>query len=297
MGAVIRQQFIHPISEARYVREMHVDVEIVRPDGSENMASEIYLRVDPWGQHIPSDQQFSTVLVDPRELIADAIDGKRTTSPVYCARSYLIEKAAAGSHRVHVFDNGAKGLNAKIGDPIVFLSDLGGTRKTYAIVSAIEENNWIHIATPDGLPEDFMMGAFVQNLADRWHRKTPLGAKSQIKRPSQVAGYAEKHDGDDWGIDLIISEPMNPGIIKCFDIYVRDRYFSEIEAHWMPDLSDMPLLSDMDRFTAKTCNGGPDAGGRYLKEGRYYIAIISKDRPGRSDVNESSFMLLTFELN
>lgn len=295
MGAVIRQQYTHPVSEHRHVREMHLDIEIVRPDDQNDISSELSLRVDPWHNqpHPPPDCHFSTVFVDPKELISALLDGKRTSAPVGCMRTYLTEKVSKGSHAIRVFNNGENGLNARPGDPIVILSDLKGSNRAYALVESIDGDDTLNLVlSTEGLPAQFYVGALVQNLANRWHRATPVGAKSQLKRPQAVPFWMQPADN---GIDLAIADPMSPGIIKYYDVYVRDRNFNNIEAHWVADATDIPTGSDNVILT--TFNGGPNAGGGELKAGTYYVALISKDREGRVDVNESVVSTIVFELN
>lgn len=284
MPAIIRQQYIDPNTNVHHVREMQIDIEIVRPESLTNASSELFLKVEPWGGPNPHAAinmgHFEKVFLDPEELIVSAIDGKRTTTPLNCQRSRLSTVCPNGSFEFCVFDNTKNGLNAHPGDVLVLLSDLDGNQTYNALV---EEVNGNRIKISKGVNTTFYVGAFVQNLSNCWNKKTKIGAKSQLKRPQPVTFWVTSQVDC---IEIMIQTPITPGSIKYYDVYVRNEAFEDIEPHWMPDVSD--ILADEEEVNIKTYNGGEQCGGANLvSPGIYYVGLVSKDKSGRTDVNES----------
>lgn len=292
MGATLRQQYFDPNTGRQEIKEIHVDIEMWRSDSSGDVASRMFLKVEQDSRHHNPNEPttFTRVLVDPEELITTGIDGKRTTKPISCMRSYLTVKCPQNSSTLEVFDNSVHGLNAKPGDVLVLLSDLDGTQQCCVLVEAADGN---HISISKGTSGTFFKGAFVQNLSNRWHKNTPLGAKSQLSRPQPVSFYPTEANVQT-GIELMIATPVVYGSLKAYDVYVRDKPFDEIKPHWMPDAEDINV--DEEQVIVTTFNGGPEAGGEHLVAGKYYLALISKDGFGRCNVNESVVHIRTVEV-
>lgn len=280
MGAIIRQQYVDPNTGRREIREMNIDIEIVRPDDYSDASSQLFLKVEPAG-HQHNDRSFGRVYLNPEELINVALDGKRTAKLAGCKRSYLVSPCQENSTSISVHDNGPEGLNAVPGDVIAMISDLNGTKQCNALVDSVKGNV---VSIIRRASESFFIGAFVENLSNRWHRATPMGAKSQLKQPEPMVFSVLEATTE--GIQLFVSYPMTPGVLKGYDIYVRNSVFSEIAPHWIPDAQDLAI--DEGEVVVKTYNGGPNAGGGDLCSGKYYVGVVTKDGLGRSNVNESS---------
>lgn len=268
---------------------MHVDIEIVRPDDSEESSSEMYLKVEPAGHH-PAPF-FNRVYVDPNEIVTLAIDGKRTLTPKSCLRARLMRRAEEGQSLVHVGSEGVKSLRAKPGQPVVLLDSLSSEEPFFAIVKSSRQD---HVDLDRVIPRTFFKGSFIQNIANRWHHEIRcVGAKSQLKRPQPVPFYL--HPADE-GIEMTISYPLTPGVLRAYDIYVRDCAFTDLEAHWWPDIVDLDINAESALIT--TYNGGEESGGGKLQNGQtYYVSLVAKDRLGFDDINESAPFVQAFTLS
>jgi len=274
MSAIIRQQYVDPLRGNHSVRDINIDIENVRPNNSPNASTKFYLKAEAWGH-----DQVHTVYVDPDELVSWLIDGKRTSAPSSCRRTYLVKPFEDDDH-IEVHDAGPKGLDANIGDPIAFLNNLDGAPPEYSLITKATGNT-IHIASRPKCK--YFKGAFIENLADRWHRQTVLlGAKSQLQRP-QAVPFIAKSSGQK--INVLISTPMNLATIVAYDFYARKEPFVQIKPHWIPDKQD--IGAKQEEFCVETFGGGKPAGGDLLAAGTYYVALISKDNLGRVNVNES----------
>jgi len=250
-------------------------------------------------------------MLHPEEQLSLLLDGRRTTNPLGCYRSRLTKPTT--NFIFEVEDNSSQGLNAQVGDPIVVLSDLEHQEtKLYAIVEKIENNTITVVGripesqvqcdaelnTPDvvernelrakinpGIPQ-FVKGAIIQNLANRWHpERRIVGAKTQLKRPSAPT-FTIKRILD--GVEILISIPITLSATSSYDVYVRDHPFHSLQLHWIPDILDAPEVSD--RLVVTTYNGGIDAGGGTAAgQEHLYAAVVAKDKIGFTDATESSF--------
>jgi hypothetical protein len=294
MPAIIRQQYIDPISGRTEVAEMEIDIEMVQKDDLESVSSELLLRINPWGHPgQPFRKDFKTVYVDPSELISSALDSRRNTNTKGCKRTKLLNIAHQGLKQI-VIEN-PEFLNAKAGDAIVILSDLNGNNKTFALIEGISGNTIQINCGASGLPITYYKGAIVENLADRWHKDTKiLGAKSQLKRPQPMPIYVKQAKNKD-GIQIIMQAPISMGILKACDVYIRKEPFETIESHWIPDKSDVDI--NEDGVVVHTFGGGQDAGGGNIDKGNYYIGLTTKDNFGFYNVNESEPSISHINLN
>jgi hypothetical protein len=280
MPATIHQQYIDP-SEGQYrTRGIQIDVEIVRPDDMSQMNAIVQLRADP--VHHPHLAEFLPVFVNPVESLGILLDGKRTTNPPGCLQTRLAEESESDTFIV----DDIRALDLCLGDPVVVMDHLkeGNTRR-YGLVEVFGDGTLTIQSTQE--PVHFFKGAFIQNLANRWHEKSNVvGAKSQLKRPG-TSTFRSKFTGK--GVELIISVPLNIGTLCCYDVYVRNHPFNDIEAHWVPDVSDLP--NNADRVTVESYNGGHDAGGGVIADDQPSVlvcAVVGKDKRGHYNVHESA---------
>lgn len=276
---IFKQQYTHSLSGSKFSRDIKLDIDNIILENINSMTPKVLLSLIWWNNYDPvahPDSRFTPVYADPGELLFNLLDAKRTTNPLNCIRTYLTDKAEKNNNFIYIHNN----EEFNIGDPIVILNNLNGSQKTYAIITEINENK---ITLSSNLPYTFYVGAFVQNLANRWHKEVNIGARSQINRPYGIGILTETHNDF---IEVGIHTPINLGVIQYYDIYVRNQKFSKIEAHWIPDVIDIPAQCE-DNIKVFTYNGGESAGGGKLKKGNYYITLISKDNSGRVNVNES----------
>lgn len=280
MSALIRQQFIDPLDGIFKIKDMQLEVDLVRPDNSLQVEPIVTLRLDPAVNHNQKKNDFNTVTVDPCESLSVLLDGKRTSPPLYCLRSRLIKQ----SHNFFTVDN-ISHLKLRVGDPIVVLSSLDeSSTKKYAIVKSINENTIEIWEAGDDVV--FHKGSIVQNLANRWHKEHGIvGAKSQLKAPAPTTFVAKRKPEM---ITVAISPPLNLGTIKYYDIFVRSTPFSKLPLHWVADYEDVEAHTT--QVNISTYNGGPESGGGMIKDydSRLYVAVVSKDTAGNFDVNEST---------
>jgi hypothetical protein len=221
-----------------------------------------------------------TVYLNPDEYLMYLVDAKRTSPPIGCSQTYLTDIYDGGA-TISIFD--AKHLKAFVGCPVAILSDLDGKVVDYAIIKEINQNQLI---LSNELKNKYYAGAFVHNLSNRWWKyplkKEFIGIKAGACRPSSLQFYA-RFDGNE--IEIMISDILNRGTMVSCDVYVRLESFSFIEPHWMPDAADLSL--DTTNIKLATYGGGIKCGGGKLSDKEYCVGIVSKDKIGRVDVNES----------
>ena len=290
MTAIIRQQFIDPVSAQRQVRELSIEIESVRPDETNELGSVIYMKaipvpVQPHLQH--DTPNFTPIFVCPEELLSIIIDGKRTHTPLGCHRTRLTQELKDHWH-LYVEDTTRSGLDAKIGDPVVVLSNLTeNNKRIYGLVSEVHSDQHVELTVSNKDCPCFLKGAFVQNLANQWTKSLGIvGAKSQLSRAPHPTFAVSRQNPN--SVRVIIQIPLdNSNQLQYYDVYVRSTPFTQIEPHWVPDVQDITVESA--ELTVDTFNGGPDAGGGMLneKQQKLFAVVISKDRLGHNNVNES----------
>lgn len=279
--AIIRQQYIDPKDKLYKTREITIDLDIVRPDDSISANSVARLIVAPVHlPHIHDAVVFDPIAKSPDEVLAILLDGKRTTPPVKCWRTRIVKQPSSSS----IIVEDATHLHPNVGDPVVILSSLNkNNTKHFGLIESINENE---IKISNEMPK-FYHGAIIQNLANRWHEYDDInGAKTQLKRPHPLT-FGVKLDGDQ--AHFKISVPVNPGTAKYYDVYVRNHPIESFEPHWIADSNDIPLANPS--IKVKTYNGGPNAGGGYIKDcsNQMYCFVVCKDGSGFYGVNESTF--------
>jgi len=203
MPAILRQQYIDPNEGQRRIREIQIDVEIVRPDDMMQMNSIVQLRAEGLPHpHQPHLADFEPVCINPEDMLAELLDGRRTSAPPGCLRTQLQEESK--SHIFVVEDIDA--LDIHKGDPVVVMNNLNaGNTKIYGLVKDFDANQ-LTIETSQE-PCHFYAGAFIQNLANRWHpASNVLGAKTQLKRPGIPTFRTHVKEE---GIEVRISMPLN----------------------------------------------------------------------------------------
>lgn len=275
MGAIIRQQYTDPVSKKKEVREIHIDVEIMRLDDSWDATSCIRLKAEPWGH----DQFCDRVFTDPTDLVAELIDGKRTFKPANIHFTKL--KEPYKSNQEFVVIDRSFGAFFQPGHPIAIMADFEGNKIQYSIVEDLSEDK-LSIKNP--FDADYSKGAIIQNLCNKWWKgPRALGCKSQLSKPNPPVFMVKEANNS---IKIMISTPINLGSSKYYDVYVRDKEFSEVAPHWVPDLGDVPVKETT--ITATTYNGGSIAGGGKIENGKsYYITVLAKDDKGCININES----------
>lgn len=258
---IIRQSFVDS-SGRHHIKDIDIRMEEMRIN--REPISEI---------KILASYDDHTSMISPNDKITSLLDAKRTFVPYQCHQSCLTKKTT--SNIIEIYDNDE--LNGQMDDPVVILSDIYGAKKQYCLIKAITGNKLELI----GLNTEFFAGAIVQNLANRWWSlPTDLGLCARLSRPEPLPFTVKAKET----ITVIITTPLNPGIIKCYDVYVRSEKFSTLEHHWIADKANVSLDQDA---VITTFNGGMEAGGGLLTSGTYYVTVISKDRIGNNNVNES----------
>ena len=246
------------------------------------MNSTIQLRADPFpAHHIQNLATFVPVTICPTESLAILLDGKRTTNPPNCWRTRLSRKSNGLSFLV---DN-IKILHLSLGDPVVVSDTIEeDNTRLYGIVKEIAGD--LVTLHDNGQSHQFYQGAFIQNLTNRWSPEHKIeGATSQIKRPSAPTFRAKRTEH---GVDVVFSVPLNPGVTKYYDVYVRNQLFNNIGAHWIPDAANITV--DVDRKSITTYNGGAEAGGGTISHTalpRLACAVIAKTSAGFVNIYES----------
>jgi len=285
MPAIIRQQYIDPNEGEYRTREIQIDVEMVRPDTMSQMNALVLMRADPVPPpHNVTLPSFPPVTANPEEVLGVLLDGKRTTNPPGCFRGRLIEECESYTYLL----SSTQPLDLHEGDPVVVMNHLKkGNDKLYGLVKEFDETSLTIDSSQE--PIHFFKGAFVQNLASRWHRaSSTVGAKTQLKRPSTPT-FRGRLASDGNLVEITISVPLNMGTLHCYDVYVRDHQFNELEGHWLPDKADVP--HNVDRISVESYNGGPEAGGGVIGEDSprtLVCVVVAKDKNGQKDVFESA---------
>jgi len=277
MGHVLRQQYIDPIRKTPEIRDIHIDITMIRPAGSKSPSPQYYIIVEQAG-HVRGVAPFTPVFYDVGELIQFLLDATTNSPMPGCHRTRLTEPS--DGLKLMLQDVGPKGLNARIGDPIAILSDLEEDPAfiQYGIVQVIDGNN-IQIQSNTPTPK-FVAGAFVQNLSNRWHRKHNLiGPRAKLTCPAQPTCTTRTKDGE---LFLLLSKPMNEGLVEFVDCYARTSPFDEILPHWIPDIADGNAQNS--KHILKSYNGGVLAGGGLVSDlapdTTLYFGIVGKDQPG-----------------
>ena len=179
-----------------------------------------------------------------------------------------------------VCDNTNKGLDAFDGDPVAILES--SRKVTFGLVTEATEASIVVQFAKD---VEVRAGAIVQNLRNRLFMPGgQIGITSRMCQPDGLGLVS--HTSRD-GVLVMVTPPLNPGRVDCFDIYARDKPFDAIDPFWWPDSFDNNIRVDQVQIT--TFNGGPTAGGGVMKPGKtYWITAIAKDRKGFCNVNEST---------
>jgi hypothetical protein len=277
----LKQQYIDPGNKRHTVREIGLILEELRLKDS--LDSGTKFTITAWLEN----SELNAICFHTDEAIVALLDSKRTSPPYGCNQTYLVEPYENGD-TLHVHDS--LNLDVRVGDPIVIMSDMNGTNRQNAIV---ENVNGHTLTVSRGKLGDFSfrykVGAIVQNLSNQW-KKYPLedgqlGIKSFLKKPQEIP-FEARFNGDK--IQIIMEKPMNFGIgtIVACDVYVRERVFQYVEPHWIPDMED--VSPQIESINVSTHGGGEKSGGGLLERGKtYYVSVVTKDRLGRVNVNES----------
>lgn len=264
---IIRQNFINPANGKESIKDIDVKIEEMRCviNGKPIIDSRIIAFVDG---SISSS-------VSPYDNINALLDAKRTFVPSDCYQTYLAKKIETNLIEVEsVID-----LHAKVGHPVAIMNNAQGSIVQFFIIEEISDNK---IKINKDPSEVFYAGAIVQNLSTRFWTNKEIGAVAKLSRPEPIP-FQIKQDNNKLFIEP--SLPINPFSITCYDIYVRNKPIKNIELHWVADGADISLEENL--ICIETYNGGEEASGGDLKPGTYYVTLITKDKPGKINVNES----------
>lgn len=279
MPAILRQQYTDPDTGVFRVRDVHIDTTIIRNENALKVGSDVHLTIEPTVilNKPEFHKNFDTVFSCPDDVLFEMLDGKRTYVPHNCQISRLLEPNNGFNFKLE------SSIVASIGDPICVYSDFNYTNVVYGIIESINDNN-IKIISLQSVP-NFIQGAFLENLANRQYKGcNVIGAKSQLGRPPAFS--IVKLEKEKNSIKFTMNLPMNRGIVKFYDVYVRTNEFNFIEPHWVPDKTNVSV--EQINFSVNSYGGGSQAGGGPLEQDKkYFVAVICKDREGFVGANES----------
>lgn len=281
----IKQQYTDPITGKLTYKDIGIIIDERRLEDAESV------RMTPTILAYTNDKEGEdAVSLQPDEFISYLLDTKRTSPPIHCYQTY-ITKPYYGGLNIEVYDT--RSLNIKIGQPIAILADLYGTNIEYAIVDSFTDST---LTINKEINKKYLLGAFIQNLSTRWWsyslKPGMVGIKSRLKKPPTVQYSIKILENS---IKIMIHDIINKGNIIAYDVYIRNKPFKFIEAHWIPDVFDINI--EELYCESFTFGGGKDAGGGDLEvDKKYYLAVITKDGFGRLDVNESDSNIECFTL-
>ena len=292
MGHVVRQQFTNPITNETEIRDLEIALTMLRPNEVNVPEPQYYLSITQ-AHHVRGVKPFPPLFYAMGDQIQFLLDATPNSPTPDCHRTRLVKPY--DGLRWELRDVGPNGLDARVGDPVAFLSDLGDEPEyvQYGIIQAIKDNSiQVHSGTPH-LP--FVAGAFVQNLANRWHREHNLvGPKAQLTRPAQPT-FAVRGNGSD--ISIILTKPLSEGIMTFIDCYVRTKPFKEISPHWIPDIED--ANAKIIKHPIETYNGGKAANGGLISERgagtKLFLGLVGKAEQG-DNTNRSAVSLVEYAI-